>query len=93
MGNACLNNRRISASLKETVHDEQINHDVTESKSDNVDGRQFIPFLNSKWPGSILDWTQDDLESFAQCFTPFHVNAGEEVCLHDLLFLLPLFVI
>lgn len=89
MGNACFN-KRISASLKETVHDEQINHNVTESKI--VDSRQFIPFLNSKWPGSILDWTQDDLESFAQCFTPFHVNAGEEVCLQDLSFLLPRFI-
>ena len=58
-------------------------HDATDSCT--VDDNQantcsnYISFLNSSWPGSILDWSPEDLKSFSECFTPVHVHDGQEV--------------
>jgi len=41
--------------------------------------KSFIPFLKTSWPGSILKWTDHDIETFAACFTPHHVKEGKEV--------------
>ena len=70
MGNACF---------KPIIHKEKIlsNNSTCEAQKDGI---SFISFLQSSWPGSILDWTQHDLEMFAECFWPHDVKAGEEVC-------------
>ena len=41
--------------------------------------KAFIPFLTSSWPGSILRWSEQDVQNFAACFTSHNVKAGEEV--------------
>lgn len=41
--------------------------------------KSYIPFLATSWPGSILNWSKDDIETFASCFTVRHHNEGEEV--------------
>jgi len=35
------------------------------------------------WPGSILDWSNEDLNDFASCFKSYHVAAGKEISTKD----------
>lgn len=44
--------------------------------------KQFIPFLSQGWPGSILNWSETDLEKFAECLVPQNVKEDKDVRLH-----------
>ena len=42
-----------------------------------------ISDLLSCWPGSVLDWSEEDLHDFASCFSLYKVKEGKEVS-HDI---------
>ena len=90
MGNACFHRNKVTnkkaVDNEETSARRETNDYVNEKpKEEYGDSKKFIPFLNSSWPGSILEWTQEDLESFAECFTPHLVKVGEEVSIDSLI--------
>lgn len=65
---------------RDSARSEVTNDAGEEAKQrDSIDSKKYIPFLNTSWPGSILDWSDRDLEKFAECFTPHNVKVGEEV--------------
>ena len=39
--------------------------------------KEILNFLSSSWPGSILSWSNNDVEHFASCFTPHYVGDGK----------------
>jgi len=45
--------------------------------------KEIFDFLSSSWPGSILRWSENDIEHFASCFTPHHVGDGKEISTSD----------
>lgn len=79
MGNACLHGVISNQEIAKVDNDED-DKVISRSYQAEETGKKYIPFLNgSSWPGSILNWTQEDLEKFADCFTPHHVKVGQEV--------------
>ena len=52
---------------------------ASQESSKSVTKQNYLEFLRTSWPGSILKWTEEDIVYFASCFTPHHINSGEEV--------------
>jgi len=41
--------------------------------------QKYVDFLSSSWPGSTLNWTEDDIKDFSACFRPIKVGCNEEI--------------
>lgn len=41
--------------------------------------KDYVPFLASEWPGSILNWSDQDLADFSGCFRIIQFDAAEEI--------------
>jgi len=57
-----------------TAHEKPLLKKVIPSKI-----KSYKPFLSTSWPGSILNWSKEDIDKFSSCFTPHHFKNGEEV--------------
>jgi len=80
------NSKLCVSKTKNHKHDQQNGMGTIHEKPQNIvkmlippKNKAYIPFLTESWPGSILNWSKDDIEKFAACFTPHFVKDGEEV--------------
>lgn len=87
MGNACLTRQGSSEAFTERNSDERESSSLASktrlpSNLQAPNSSQYIRFLSSSWPGSILKWSEEDLKKFANCFRPHYVKIGDEVRLN-----------
>lgn len=76
MGNFVSNDKSKVHKININVKDKGVDGQDKKSCSKND---EFLPFLSSSWPGSILSWTDEDLRIFAECFDPVKFKDGEEL--------------
>lgn len=94
MGSACSRNAisstPIQGKTKETLviaksePNSNTSNNGRENDRSNVflnDDISFVQFLRTKWAGSVLNWTEEDLKKFSSCFQPHKVKEGKEVCI------------
>ena len=65
--------------LSQTPNSNKIISVGSQERSNSETKQNYLEFLRTSWPGSILNWTEKDIVYFASCFTSHRVNSGKEV--------------